>query len=90
MEQLTDRVLSALASTKHIPKETISLESSFEELGLDSLDKVTLLFELEQQLNLSIPDEEFRSVRTVSEAVETISKLLNSSPSGATVSKGDE
>ncbi len=78
MDELTDKVLSALASTKHIPKETISLGSSLEDLGLDSLDKITLLFELEQQLNLSIPDEQFRSVRTVSEAIETISRLPKS------------
>ena len=76
MEQLTERVLSALASTKHIPKERISLESSLQDLGFDSLDKVTLLFELEQHLQLSIPDEEFRSVRSVRDIVEGISRLV--------------
>ena len=76
MEQLTERVISALASTKHIPRERISLESSLDDLGFDSLDKVTLLFELEQHLQLSIPDEEFRSVRSVRDIVEGISRLV--------------
>jgi acyl carrier protein len=88
MEQLTEKVLSALASTKHIPVETIKLESSLDDLGLDSLDKVTLLFELEQQLNLSIPDEELRSVRTVADVVAAISKIAASASSGA-VKLGD-
>jgi acyl carrier protein len=81
MEQLAEKVLSALGSIKHIPRETISLETSLQDLELDSLDKITLLFELELHLDLSIPDEEFRSVRTVSDVVEAISKLMaKSSP----------
>ena len=86
MEQITEKVFSALASTKHVSPESISMETSLDDLGLDSLDKVTLLFELEQQLNLSIPDEAFRSVRTVSDVVETIGRLLaqNASPGPAT------
>jgi acyl carrier protein len=88
MEQLTDKVLSALASTKHIPIETISLESSLQDLELDSLDKVTLLFELEQQLNLSIPDEEFRSVKTVSDIVQAISRLVANATPGPAKTKG--
>ncbi|MBI4460106.1 MAG: acyl carrier protein [Acidobacteria bacterium] len=85
MEQLADKVMSALASVKHIPRERISLESSLEDLGFDSLDKVTLLFELEKQLELSIPDEEARSLRRVRDIVEGISRLVASaSPGSAT------
>lgn len=85
IEQITDKVMSALASVKHIPRERISLESSLEDLGFDSLDKVTLLFELENQLQLSIPNEEASSMRGVRDIVEGISRLAGSaSPGSAT------
>ena len=85
MEQLADKVISILASVKHIPRERISLEGSLEDLGFDSLDKVTLLFELEKQFQLSIPDEEARSMRSVSNIVEGIASLVASaSPGSAT------
>ena len=87
MEQLAEKVLAALSAIKHIPPETISLETSLQDLELDSLDKITLLFELEQQLNLSIPDEEFRSVHTVSDVVDAISRLVESTPPAAVNSK---
>lgn len=81
MEQVAEKVLLALASVKHIPRERISLESSLQDLGFDSLDKITLLFELEQQFQLSIPDEQLRPIRSARDVVEEISKLVaNGSP----------
>ena len=75
-EQIKDKVISAVASVKHAPRARISLESSLQDLGFDSLDKVTLLFELEKQLQLSIPDEELRSIQSVGDVIEGISRLM--------------
>lgn len=88
IEPFTERVLAALASTKHIPREQISLESSLPDLGFDSLDKVTLLFELEKQFQLSIPDEEVRSIHSVRDIVEAISRLVASASSDFAAPEG--
>jgi acyl carrier protein len=43
----------------HLPKPNLakfSLETPLEELGLDSLDKLCLLFEIEEHFNVAIPD----------------------------------
>jgi acyl carrier protein len=50
------------------------------DLGFDSLDTMTLLFELENTFQISIPDEQARSIRTVSEIVEGVRALKNSAP----------
>lgn len=76
MDPLAERVLSALASVKHISRDRISLESSLQDLGLDSLDKVTLLFELEKQFQISIPDDEVRSIRSARDVVEGVARLV--------------
>ena len=73
---ITQKVFAALAAVKHIPAESISLESSLADLGFDSLDKISLLFELEQQFDISIPDEDVRGIETAGDVVAGIVKLL--------------
>ena len=79
-DPFAEKVLSALASVKHIPRERISLESTLEELGFDSLDKIVMLFELEKQFQISISDDAVRSVRSVRDVVEGAAKLVANAP----------
>lgn len=68
--------MALIAAVKRIPREQVSLDKSFEELGMDSLDNMNLLFEVESAFNISIPDEEARSIRTVREVVDGVRKLV--------------
>jgi acyl carrier protein len=79
-DALEEKVISTLASVKHIPPEKITIESSLAELGFDSLDTITLLFELENSFQISIPDDRARSIRTVREIVEGVRILKNGRP----------
>jgi acyl carrier protein len=74
-DDLAERVIATLASVKHIPREQIKLESSLADLGFDSLDTISMLFELETTFNVSIPDESARSIRYVHEIVDGIRTL---------------
>ena len=74
-DPVVEAVLAALAKVKHLPRERISLDSTLAELGMDSLDAVTMLFEIEDRLQIAIPDEAARSVRSVREMVEAIRRL---------------
>jgi len=74
--ELYQKVVSIIATVKSIAPETIKPEASLEELGMDSLDKINMLFELEGEFNIDIPDEEARSIKTVSEIVERLEKQL--------------
>jgi acyl carrier protein len=77
-----EKVLSLLAAIKRIPRESVRLDSSFEELGIDSLDATTLLFELESAFDISIPDEQARSIRSVRQVVDGVQSLLASQDAG--------
>ena len=82
------KVIATLASVKRIPAEKISLETNLQEMGIDSLDVFTLIFELENAFQISIPDEEVRSIRSVSDVVEGVRKLIPATPPGASVGTG--
>lgn len=75
-DRVADKVLAALAAVKHVPRETISLDSALADLRVDSLDTITLLFELEEHFDLTLPDDVVRSLRTVRQIVEAIERSL--------------
>ncbi len=70
------RVIAEIAAVKRIPVERISIDSTFEELAMDSLDATNLLFVLEEEFGISIPDADARSLRSVRDAVEGVERLL--------------
>ena len=76
-DELAERVQSVIASSKRIPREQVTIDSTLEGLGLDSLDQLNLLFALESEFNISISDEQAKSIRTVREMVEGVGKLLS-------------
>ena len=54
-------------------EKTVTLESSFvNDLGADSLDIVELVMELEDEFDVSIPDEDAEKIQTVGDAVKYI------------------
>jgi acyl carrier protein len=73
---LFPRVASTIAKTQHIPVETIAIDSTFADLKIDSLDGINVLFAIESEFDIDIPDDAARQIRTVREMVEGIEKLL--------------
>jgi acyl carrier protein len=79
-DAVTDKVIATLASVKRIPADKITPETNLQDLGIDSLDVFTLLFELENAFKISIPDDDVRSIRTVNDIVSGIKKLIAAAP----------
>jgi len=70
------KVIAVIAKSQRIPPETITLNSTFEELKIDSLDGINIVFALENEFGIEIPDEGAQNLRSVRETVEGIAKLL--------------
>ena len=78
-EQLTQRVLSVIATTQRISPETVTIDKSFQELGIDSMDGINILFALENEFDITIPDEQAKQIRSIREMVQGIEKLVSES-----------
>jgi acyl carrier protein len=74
--EVEQQVIAAIARAKRLSIDEITLESTFEELGVDSLDAIELLFELEETYEIAIPDDEAKSFETVREVVESLNEAL--------------
>ena len=75
-DEVQAKVIAIIAAVKRIPAESIRPESTLAEIGLDSLDKVNVLFEMESAFDVDLPDEDARSVSTVGEIVTRLQAVL--------------
>ena len=75
-DDLSAHVIRVIAHTQRMPAESISLDSTFEELKIDSLDGINIVFALENEFGINIPDEGVQDMRSVQGAVEGVRKLI--------------
>lgn len=88
-DELSQRVIQTMAATQHIPVDKITIDSTFQDLGIDSLDGINILFALESEFDINIPDDSAKEIRTVRDMVNGVAQLLQAkqaeagSPAGA-------
>ncbi len=73
MASVQERVIDIVAEQLGVDKEKITVETSFvNDLGADSLDTVELVMELEEEFDITIPDDAAEKIQTVGQAVQYI------------------
>jgi len=75
-EELAARIIGVIAKARKIPIESVTIDSTFDELKIDSLDGINIVFALESEFDLNIPDEAAQTIRTVRAMVDGIEQLL--------------
>ncbi len=75
-DDLGAHVIRVISQTQRIPVESISLDSTFEQLKIDSLDGINIVFAIENEFAISIPDEGAQNLQGVRQTVEGVRKLL--------------
>tara|TARA_Y100000294_G_scaffold38896_1_gene35005 strand:- start:808 stop:1068 length:261 start_codon:yes stop_codon:yes gene_type:complete len=74
------KILDALAG--YIKNKSLKIEGSSqlrEELGLDSMDTIELVFKLEENFNIQIPDDDLMELKTVDNVVQYVEKRVSES-----------
>jgi len=74
--ELNARVIAVIARMQKIPVDSVTLDKTFQELNIDSLDGINIMFEVENEFGIEIPDEETRQIRSVRQMAEGIEKLV--------------
>ena len=76
-EQLFEKIKALIADRLEIEPAKVTLESSFrQDLGADSLDTYELVYALEEELGITIPDEKANEFETVKDALAFIESQL--------------
>ncbi len=75
MASVEERVIDIVAEQLGVDKEKVSRDTHFvNDLGADSLDTVELVMELEEEFDISIPEDQAEKIQRVGEAIDFIEK----------------
>lgn len=73
MDELFEKIQKLIAEKLEIDESKITMDSSFRgDLGADSLDTYELVYAIEEELGVSIPDEKANEFETVKDAYNFI------------------
>ena len=83
MDDIESRIIQLVAKTKNLSVSDVRMDSTFDELQIDSLDKINLSFEVEEMFSIEIPDESLNSLKTVGDVVRGVKGLRAAAPPDA-------
>ncbi|HNY16118.1 MAG TPA: acyl carrier protein [Treponemataceae bacterium] len=73
MDELFQKIQKLIADKLEIDESKITLDASFrQDLGADSLDTYELVYAIEEEMGISIPDEKANEFETVRDAYDFI------------------
>lgn len=70
------KVIEIIAREQHIDPSTVRLDSTFAELGIDSLDGVNILFALEEEFKIDVPDSVAQNMKSVRQVVDSLTRVM--------------
>ena len=70
-----EKIAAYLAEQLDVPAEEITMETTFESLGIDSLDTVEMVMDLEADLGVDLELDE--KITTVGELVDLVKSKLD-------------
>ena len=75
MADVVEKVKEIICEQLNVSAEDVVPEASFvDDLGADSLDQVELIMAMEEEFDVSIPDEDAEKIATVKDALDYIKK----------------
>lgn len=89
MSEVAQKVVDIIAREMKVEPGTIKLESSLEDLKIESLDVVQIVFAIEETFDITIPsnDKEYE-LKTVADIVRGVERLMAQKSGGAKPAAG--
>jgi acyl carrier protein len=73
--EIERKLVEIVRSEKQIPDEALTAETVLADAGIDSLDALTILFAIEEQFGISIPDDKARGMKTFGDMIDAVAEL---------------
>jgi acyl carrier protein len=71
-----EKVIEIITREQHLAPGVVKPDSTFAELGIDSLDGVNILFALEEEFKIDIPDNVAQNMKSVQQVVDSLTRVL--------------
>ncbi len=77
MSDVQEKIKKMISEQLDVPEEEVVPAAAFvDDLGADSLDQVELIMAMEEEFDVSIPDEDAENITTVQNAIDYIVKTI--------------
>ena len=74
-DEVQSKVIALVAKSKSLDPASLTPATTFDELAIDSLDKINLSFEVEEVFAIQIPDNSLNSLRTIGDVITGVERL---------------
>lgn len=71
-EHVDRKVIGIISKATKIPEDRIQVDTDLETLGIDSLDSLTIISDVERAFDITITDEDAHKLRTVRQIVDLL------------------
>jgi len=75
-EEVRQDVIRIVAGIAEVPPEQIAADATLEGLGIDSLNGLRIVAEMEKRYDISIPDEAIGKIRTIPDILALVDAHL--------------
>lgn len=76
MTDIEQECIRRIAEAKAIPEDSITPETTLESLEVDSLDRVSLSFDMEEQYGIQLSDGQLHQIVTVGDVAAAVEQSL--------------
>jgi acyl carrier protein len=83
-EDIKNRVLAVFKRNRRVGELPLNMDTSFDQLEFDSLEVFCIVFDLEDEFNITIPDDSAKTMRTIGDVVRGVTSALPAGAAGAT------
>ncbi|MEO8217496.1 MAG: acyl carrier protein [Acidobacteriota bacterium] len=74
--EIEEKIVDIVNNQKTLPPDAVQPDTPLADLGIDSLDALNIIFEVEEAFGVTVSDETARTMRTPNDIVSAIEELL--------------
>lgn len=74
--EIEQKLIAIIRQEKNIRDDQLRPETLLADAGIDSLDSLTILFAIEEQFAISIPDADARGIKTFGQMIDVVEGLV--------------
>jgi len=78
-EEIAHKLVEIVKQEKDIPDDKLTPETVLADAGIDSLDALTILFAIEEEFKISIPDDRAKTIKTFGDMIDVVQSLTAAS-----------
>ncbi|HET7437718.1 MAG TPA: phosphopantetheine-binding protein [Thermoanaerobaculia bacterium] len=74
--EIEQKLIAIVQQEKNLGEDMLKPETLLQDAGIDSLDSLTILFAIEEQFGISVPDDKARGMKTFGDMISVVEELL--------------